>query len=694
MSNVQKTWRALTVDTHFPDAPFITFENFDADREVQEYLDAGVDSAHVYMKCHWGHYYYDTRVGTKHPQLTFDMVAELVPRMKAADIETIAYTCFWFQTRTAREHPDWCVRDPEGHPVIWRRLHGDTGNWRSRRWGMCCPNHPAYRAQCLDHIEEIFAGYAFDGVFLDILGEGFNWRYACHCEHCRKRYHALGIDPMTDRLAVVNAWCDWWTEVLTACKARMLKHNPRGIVSLNGGPFRVAWRTLRHVDWPYSEGGENGCNPIVLRGCGLPFPQAGIGAGPAAYDDWSRERVKLQASTVLAQGNRTFFFYMTGRDPDGSFASHKLAFLRHINEETVRKQAWVEGTVPIKAVAVYHSEATLLDAASRDDEGLAAKRTTTLIDHLRRFNVPCEFLPAWRCTDDVLNPFKLVVVSHQACLSNQEIATFARYVKEGGALLVAGECGTRDEHAKPRAAFPLFDLLGLAYDGLCTKFAANGVTGYVPWVAHPFFRHLRPVEYNLWQDWPMTTAVAAERIAPVVEPVAVETDDNYVGWFPLPPGRPTPFAGLTRHRVGKGIALFSVSPLTWFEPNSDAKYNVEPRWPAAVLRGIIEELRLDGGVGIEGPGSVEATFRRRANTMVVHLLNRTAGNVEGGVPAHGIRIRIDHGTGRFNNARVVYPVERALKVEEESDCIRITAPPVEMHTIVVLEAEPGSGIKY
>ena len=98
-------WRGLTIDNHFPDAPFVTFSKFSADEEVTRLVAAGVDSVHVWMKCHWGYHYYDTKVGLKHPGLDFDMARELLWRVQAAGIEAIAYTCFWFETRTARDHP-------------------------------------------------------------------------------------------------------------------------------------------------------------------------------------------------------------------------------------------------------------------------------------------------------------------------------------------------------------------------------------------------------------------------------------------------------------------------------------------------------------------------------------------------------------------------------------------------------------
>ncbi len=683
--SLSPSFRALTIDQHFPDAEFITFDRFDPDGEVRSYIDAGVDSAHVYAKCHWGYSYYDTRFGLKHPRLGFDMSAEMVPRLKAAGIEAVAYFCYWFETRTSRDHPAWRVVGADGTPAIWRHWHGDVENYRARRWGMVCPGHPEYRAQCLNQIEEIFSTYEYDALFLDIIGEGFNYNLNCHCEHCRVRYRALGIDPDHDRLAMVRAWRDFWADVVREAKERMRTGNPKAVLSLNGGPLRVPWKVLQQVDWPYTEGGENAHNPVILRGCGVPNPQSGIGAGPAAYDDWPADRVRMQTSTVAAHANRTFFFYMTGRDPDGRFAQHKLDFLARINRETREKEPYLIGAEPLPCVAVYHSEATHMEAASRDDEGGSGRRLTSLIDRLRGMSVPCDFVPDWQCNEQVLNAFRMLIVNHQSCLSDDEIAVFSRYVEGGGTLLVAGDCGTRHADASPRDTFPLHNLLGTQCEGTCNTFALNGVTGYVPWVEHPFFRHLRRAEYNLWLDWPMVTAVDAEVIAPVIEPLAVETDDNYVGWFPLAPGKETRFAGLTMRTMGKGRAIYSVSPLTWFVPNPNAKYDVDVQWPTALLRGILGHLGIDPGIRIAGPPAVEAVFHRRDGELIVHLLNRThaaPGNYA--APVHGVEIHVDRDLAEVSHARQGYPLEEELPLQPADAGVCIPVPPVDMHSIIVL----------
>ena len=238
-------------------------------------------------------------------------------------------------------------------------------------------------------------------------------------------------------------------------------------------------------------------------------------------------------------------------------------------------------------------------------------------------------------------------------------------------------------------------MLGLRYGGLCDANATNGVTGYVQWVEHPFYRYLRRAEYNLWLNWPMVASLRADVIARVIEPNAVETQDNYIGWFPQPPGAVSEYAAVTERKLGSGRAIYCVSPLTWFVPNPAPKYDVDVQWPTTLLRGIIEHLGVGPGIRISGPAGVEATFHRRGAELIVHLLNRTigtsgAGNAPAGsLPSavaaiHGVSIHVDREPASIESARLVYPDDHALAVESTDDEISIPVPPIEMHSIVVL----------
>ena len=310
MSELYKdTFRALMIDQHFPDAPYITFEKFNASEQVRKCKKSFVDSLHITMKCHWGYSYYNTKVGVKHPALgARDQAGELIQESRKAGMEAIAYYCILFENLAARRPEDWRFIDKNGKSVIWCQHNGVAG-WR---WEMPC-FMTGYRQYCLDQIAEFSSKYELDGLFLDIFGLGCDYKVVmCYCPTCMKRYAMLNLDIHSDdqvmKFALVKHWMQNWADFLSEIRGVLDTNRPGMSLSLNGGPFFNCWNVLKQVNWPFSEGGGHPHNPIVLRGLGIDSPQCGIPAGNDAYDAWPPSLVKIMTSTVLAHGSRTFFF--------------------------------------------------------------------------------------------------------------------------------------------------------------------------------------------------------------------------------------------------------------------------------------------------------------------------------------------------------------------------------------------------
>ena len=668
------------IDQHFPDAPYITFSRFDAADQVRRCKDAAIDSLHVTTKCHWGHSYYRTETGLMHPALKGrDMVGELVAESRRAGIEAIAYYCILFENLAARNHRDWRFITKEGKPAIRNELFGATGadSWR---WDMPC-FMTGYRQYCLDQIAEIAAGYEFDGLFLDIFALGSDQRInVCHCAACLARYAERGLDPHSDdpqmKFALVKHWMANWAEFLLEIKGVLRDHRPGMSVSVNGGPFYEPWSVLKELSWPYSEGGENPHNSVVLRGLGLGSPQCGIPCGNDAYDAWPPDLVKIMTSTVLAHGCRTFFFFLQGRLGDGTFEESKYDFVRRINEETAAKQEYVKDAEPLKAAAVYHSEATWMEYGSRDCRTRHAGNIQVAIDAFRAVSIPCEFLPSWRIEPADLDPFQLVVLPEQKCVSDREAEALARYVERGGTLLATGDTGTLDNEARPRSNFALANLLGVDYEGVCEKYSSQYVGGYMRFDEHAFFGKLRKTDYVIDGDFLKVRARDAEVLARVAEPVGVESRDNYIGWHSLPPGGRAEWPCVTVVRRGKGTAVYCVAPLG--QLGQDGLW-----WPAALIQGIAAAQQVSCGFRLEGPeGASEATFFRKGDVLIVHVLNQSVRNNRGAVvPLRDCRICCERATPKA--ARTVYPVQESLAIEGRT----ITLPPVEIHTVVEVDIQ-------
>lgn len=121
-----------------------------------------VNSVTCFAKCHHGLFYYDSEVGPRHPGLGFDLLARMIDSCHARDIRVPAYVSVQFDEHAARTHPEWRQVTSEGQlagPIVGEAAGG--------AWPTLCI-HTGYREYLARTIEELVKGYEIDGVFLDI----------------------------------------------------------------------------------------------------------------------------------------------------------------------------------------------------------------------------------------------------------------------------------------------------------------------------------------------------------------------------------------------------------------------------------------------------------------------------------------------------------------------------------------------
>jgi len=675
------------MDQHFPDAPFITFSKLDPSSEINLCQNALVDSTMITTKCHWGYSYYPTSVGLMHPSLNGrDMVGELVSQTRKAGIEAIAYYCFTFDNIAARNHTDWKFVTADNKPAIFRNLYEKyvpekliaqthINPWR---WDMTCIN-TGYRQYCLDQISELSLNYDFDTLFLDIFGPLHDFfMKVCYCSRCLQEYSKQGLDPYSDdtrmRFVLIKYWIKNWANLLEDIKEILHKNRPGTPVSINGNPLEIGWEVLKKVDWPYSEGAQNPHNSVILRGLGLSSPQCGISPGPNVYDVWPPNLARIWTSTILAHGNRTFFFFMHGRLGDGTFEKSKYEILHDINKEVESIQHYVKDVNPLKAVAVYYNEPSTIEAGTHNNASRQENTISAVINTFRSMSIPCEFLPNWKIDSEELSQYQMIIVPEQKCLSDKEILELTRYVETGGHLLVTGESGLLDNDANPRSNFAMSELMGIDYLEISKEYSHQRTGGYLQFDAHPFFKNLPPKNYNMWGNFLKIKVRDAEIIAHIAEPVEIETQDNYIGWRELPPGKKADWPCVTIAQRGKGTVIYSVAPLAQYIHNGD-------NWPKLFIKSIVEAINLDWGIKWKGQLFVsEATFFKKDNYIIVHLLNQSIRGNDGIiVPLPKSQLELT----KFEptEAKIVYPNNEILEIKEGV----INIPSISIHSIVSLK---------
>lgn len=686
----KSTYRVLMIDQHFPDASFIDFSKFSAKDQIKRCLKAGVDSIHVTAKCHHGYSYYDTRIGTRHPALgKRDMFGELVQECRRKSLEAICYYCLIFEQLSVEQHPRWTMLDRQKKPMVWHRVlnvHEGPASWR---WNMPCIQSP-YGQYCLDQLAEIAGRYEIDGVFLDIFEMAFSSRFLCHCRHCEKYYRSKGLDLWDDSqlFELLTQKSRMWGEFLSRVRTTLDAARPGLSLSLNGGPLIVGWESLKQLSWPYTEGGEHAYNAVILKNLGVPYPQCGIVGGTFAHDDWKEAMVQIQTSTVLAHGSRCFYFFTMGRRPDFSFEQYKYDLMEKINSETAKKQPYVVDAEPCRAVAVYYSESSRIrneiDLGSPDWMNYGSNRFERgfgrVIDAVRQTGLPCEVLPNWRCTEEELTNYQFIIIPEMDCLSDTEIDTFIQFVRRGGHLLVTGESGLRNENARERRQYPLFDFLGVKYEGLSQEYTAQGISAYVNYARHPLFGTLCELQYLVRGDVLKFTAKGAKVISRLTFPVAVETQENFIGWNPLPPAQESSnYVAFSTIKRGRGTAIFSAVPLRRL-------LEMGVKWPGEVLRNALRNADLSTPVTMQGPEGVEITCSRQNRRIVIHLLNQTIRSLQGSIlPVEGIQLTLQQTHGTIGAVRQVWPRRKSLTTSRKKEGIMVTVPALEIHSIITAE---------
>ncbi len=116
-----------------------------------------MDSVTIFAKCHHGWSYYPTTVGAPHPQLTRDLMGDMVKALTAADIECPIYISVQWDERNARLHPEWRARSATKNRF-------DPGQLQAG-WHTLCLNHKEYRDELLAQAREIATNYATPGYF-------------------------------------------------------------------------------------------------------------------------------------------------------------------------------------------------------------------------------------------------------------------------------------------------------------------------------------------------------------------------------------------------------------------------------------------------------------------------------------------------------------------------------------------------
>lgn len=178
-------FRQVHLDFHTSGAIPGIGERFDK-RAYQETLKrAEVDSITTFATCHHGWSYYDTKIGQRHPGLSFDLLRAQFEACKEINVNVPIYLTAGVHNLAAEEHPEWREMDPEGRLAGWPKSNLVAG-FKTMSF------HSPYLDYLCEQVREVVTLFPdADGIFLDIINQ------AEDCSQWALAYmQAQGLDPL------------------------------------------------------------------------------------------------------------------------------------------------------------------------------------------------------------------------------------------------------------------------------------------------------------------------------------------------------------------------------------------------------------------------------------------------------------------------------------------------------------------
>lgn len=684
-----RTYRTMEWECHTPPNG-----NFDIDIEgaLKVARSAGAETMMFYSQDHWGYSFFPTKVGVRHPHLTYDLFGKEVETAKRLGMSVNCYYSLQFNNQCVLKHPDWG----------WVN---EAGQQQRERWYITCLDTP-YRDYVLGVINEVFSRYEVGELFLDIFGIQFHIFHStgrspfCFCKYTEEAWDKdHPDDPYREGFSTPEGWekrYKWhqyrtMTLMLDQIISVIRKHRPNVLVSLNGGPEAFPNEIMQKVSFIYAEPltSNTGISlgSILMRGWGRPNYQAGVFSQQGYLDVYPGSLPRVKADALIVQNARTF---IVGNAPivgdlDGRGFSRRWFDVAKETWADVRNvDCLLDGIEPVYSTAVLYSEPTREELAIQRRPQAFRKSVLSALETMTYSGRPVESLPEFRMTPQLLSQFQLLVLPEVEVLSDQLAGTIRDWVHTGGSLIASGRCGLLDERHAKRDNFALADVLGANFVSEERKYAYDPegklkegvVQTYLESSDHPLVSMLSESTVGLsgaflrLEKRPGAIELMHYRLPFMVENLS---KNQWFNWGPPPPGKEEGGPAVVLNKFGKGQCVYSGAPI--FQEMSERMFWVQ-KWVPWVVRQLVPEpvaeLRFD-----TLPEHVHGTFfwtssKRYILVQILNAIELVTGAEFIDIPS--AEIRWNPAKLRVSGARMVWPETKNFEVPSGSSSLRIASP--------------------
>ena len=606
--------KRILIDNHLGPYGAHTLAQVDPAAQMAALADIGTDSVLLQAKCHWGHAYYDTAAGKRHPALDRDLIAAQTEAARGQGIVPALYYSVRWDEHAYRTHPEWRSHDADGNPQPGPHT----------RWRWLCLNSP-YRDNTYAMLDELLANYDFSRLFLDIV----HYRMLCYCEHCRAAWQELFGEPFPEAPAP-RAGARFRgggrregrgprRRFTAEQRARLFEFGNHVVDTyLAGVKERIQAsgkdvKLVHNAFWPYThddilfgESDATGTNfflpaqqtyrlqalakgrPVVIAFCWDRVMYAGV----------SESQLTFQAASALAAGADATLIWGAPDTRTGFFGAPVLDKVATtfdkvgpLADERAKTTTYAEVGLLFSEKEVALGNVPVESGFSRDTAG-AYKY---LAEQHFPFRLVCDDV----LEADDLSGLKALIIAHPGDLRSESIGIVREFAEQGGRVLLTGANNLQRELGIILADRK--DHRGRRQDG---------------WYVHA------PEEWQIpdWElacslgHWPLRNfpgfGELAYSLKPVVEPHGEVWDSHGTRW-----GTETGMPAVVYGRMGAGqIAYCNHEPFAEYMLRGARAFG---RMVMRILMfiGYAAELRL------QGVPNVEAAYTKDGNVLKVFLVN-------------------------------------------------------------------------
>lgn len=568
---------------------------FDGELYARRLKESGADAVVVFGKCHYGHSYYYTDVGTRHPKLQQDMLAETIRGCQKHDVAVVGYYSVFLDSAAVRAHPQWRLQTENARTDAGF----DSGNFQP-----LCVNSGYLEELLIPQSVEMVTRYAIAEMFYDTM-TGFQ---PCYCAACRKKF---GQEiPHSSSDAQWLEYVRWYAQCYEDFYARTAEavHRARPEIPVT---FNHEWGykrpqpPVKHIGHLAADLISTGTIAAMhcryFAGIGLPFEYM-TGRFMHGLGDWNSntpESLLYTAASTVANGG--CFWIIDRQLPNGLLEDRAYEMMHEVFGYLQQRRDFLVDAQHVPEVAVLCSWSSVMgrqleyfpDSKARNARTMAYEGLVRLmVEHGRHFTAMSE-----ERLNEHLTDYRVVIVPEQDYLSDQTKQNLEQFVQAGGQLIV-----TQSSWDVP-VDEQLLALAGVTYEGRRTlDYGYIGTTP--PLLIQGKFSQVRglPGTQMLYQYIP-----------------AMEAGDGGKkfghGFAPATTGRGEPV--VTLRQLGKGQVMYLALP--FFKAYQDH----QNLYQARVFLELLDQMLPDPLARINTKAQVELSVMRRGDDLIIHLVNHS-----------------------------------------------------------------------